>query len=379
MKRKACSTCACATLLTLAATGATADAAERISLRLGGYSKWWVTAQTNDAGFLSATNADYNSVDLKGDNEIHFLGSSHLDNGLAVGIKTELEAGGDVSQSTDPVDKAFVWIEGGFGKVELGTDYNAASLLHVAAPEAAGLWNGPPVGLMANNVVVRPSAVGTMYSGNQTELDHDDNAEKILYFTPLVRGIAVALSYTPSALSEDERRPSRASEIMAAGVSYNGTAGPVDIRLSAGHLAGSLASASGAATVRAVSFGAQFTYAGITVGGSMGDDRHDYGNAARAADATDDTGHSWDVGVMVEHGPTSISLDHYRSAVRGLASTPGDDRIGVWQLSGRYSLAPGVAMMGALGHIDYDDESGDANAAAHNDGVSLMTGLGLWF
>lgn len=356
---------------------APAGAAEPLRLRLGGYSKWWISAQGNNAGYLAATGADLNQVDVKGDNEVHVLGDTRLDNGLTVGVKVELEAGGDTSQRTDPIDKAYVWVAGAWGKLELGSDYNAASLLHVAAPEAAGLWNGPPVGLMANTQVQRPAAVSTMYSGNQTELDHDDNADKLLYFTPSLGGLSAALSYTPSALSEDDRAPTRASEVVAAGLAYEQSLGPVAVALSAGYLGGSLDSADARAKVRALSAGLQARYDAITIGGSVGDDRHRYDNAPRAAAATDDSGRSWDVGVMVERDQTAVSLDYYRSATRGRVDTPGDDRVRVWQVSAKHILGPGVAVMGAFGHIRYDDESGAR--AACNDGYSLMTGLGLWF
>lgn len=351
-----------------------AEASEPMRLRLGGYSKWWVSAQSNNHGYLQATSTDVNSIDVKGDNEVHFLGDTRLDNGLSLGLKAELEAGGDATQTTDTIDKAFVWIEGGFGKLELGTDYNAASLLHVAAPEAAGLWNGPPVGLMANAMVLRPTAVSTMYSGNQTELDHDDNADKVLYFTPSLGGLSAALSYTPAAFSEDVRSTSRASEVYAAGLSYAGTIGEVALNLSAGYLTGSLSSTDSRATVKAVSAGAQLTYDGISIGVSLGDDRHSYGSVRPT---TDDSGRSWDAGIMIERGPISASLDYYHSAVHGLTSDPRDDRIEVWQVSAKYTLGPGVALLGAFGHIAYEDESGAR--AATNDGYCLMTGLGLWF
>lgn len=359
------------------AQGISSAAAEPVRLRIGGYAKWWVSGGTNDAGYLAASGSDVNSMDVKGDTEIHILGTGRLDNGLILGFKSELEAGGDTSQSSDPIDKSFVWIEGGFGKIEAGTDYNAASLLHVAAPEAAGLWNGPPVGLMANTNVARPAAVSTMYSGNQTELDHDDNADKVLYFTPSFAGLAAALSYTPSALAEDRREPTRASEVYALGLGWNGTVGPVTVAASSGLLTGSLASAAGGSTVRAFSAGLQLSYDGVTIGGSMGDDHHDYGPGARIA--TDDSGRSWDMGIMVERGPWALSLDYYHSSVRGEVINPADDRIDVWQISGKYVLGEGVALMAAFGHVAYDDEGPDTDHAAHNDGTSLMTGLGLWF
>jgi outer membrane protein OmpU len=357
-----------------------AGAAERISLQLGGYSKWWLVGQWSDGAYESAVGSAYSNTDVKGDNEVHFLGSTTLDNGLTIGIKTELEGGGHTTQTTDTIDKAFVWVQGGFGKLELGSDYNAASLLHVSAPEAAGLWNGPPLGLMSDMAVPRPSAVSTMYSGNQTELDHDDNAEKILYFSPSFHGFTLGLSYTPCALSEDDRAPPRRSQTYAAGLAYGGSVGAVAVGLSAGYLGGQLNSTNATdESVQAWSLGGQLSYEGVSVGGSYGSERHGYRPGALAAGTIDQTGRSWDMGLMYETGPAKISLDYYQSRVQGLASNPGSDRITVYQLSGEYMLGTGVAIMGAAGHITYDDESTAGNPGNHNQGFSLTTGLGLWF
>jgi len=347
-----------------------AFAADPISIRVGGYSKWWVVGTWGQNEASSAP-----SPAVKGDNEIHFVGTTRLDNGLKVGIKTELEAGGHTDQSTDPIDKAFAWVEGGFGKLELGTDYNAASLLHVSAPEAAGLWNGPPSGLMSDTVIRRPSTVSTMYSGNQTELDQDDNAEKILYFTPRLGGLTLGLSYTPSALSEDNRGPLPRSDLYAVGVGYTRTVGGVGIAFSAGYVGGDLkpGGVSGE-KVWAYSLGGTLSYAGVTVGGSWADENHRSRSGCVSGDCLDNSGQAWDVGAMYETERSKISLDYYTSRVIGLVSDKNVDRISIYQISEKYTLGEGVAVMGAVGYINYQDESGRSNR-----GYSAMTGLGLWF
>lgn len=357
-----------------------AGAAEKIHLMLGGYSKWWLVAAQSDNDFEKAIDAAYSNTDVKGDNEIHFVGSTALDNGLKVGVKIELEGGGHTTSNTDTIDKAFGWIEGGFGKVEVGSDYNAASLMHVSAPDAAGLWAGPPQGLASDTVIPRPTAVSTMYSGNQTGLDHDDNSEKMLYFTPAFHGVTLAVSYTPSALSEDNSEQPIRSQVFAAGLSYGGSVGPVLLALSAGWLSGHLSSSSAEQNdVSAFSLGGQATFAGVTVGASYGDERHDLRPGAAKAGTVDHSGRSWDIGVQYEAGPATVSVAYYNSKVEGLMSNSDGDRIDIVQLSGKYMLGPGVAVMGSAGRIVYDDETPSGNAASHNQGHAVMTGLGLWF
>jgi len=345
-------------------------AADPISIRVGGYSKWWVVGTGGQSSASAVT-----SPTVKGDNEIHVIGSTRLENGLRVGVKAELEAGGHTDQTTDPIDKAFAWVEGGFGKIELGSDYNAASLLHVAAPEAAGLWNGPPNGLMSDTVIRRPATVSTMYSGNQTELDQDDNAEKIIYFTPSLGGLTLGLSYTPSALSEDNRGPLPRSELYAAGLGFTRNIGAFGLALSAGYVTGDLTGGNGAVErVRAYSLGGTLSYAGVTIGGSWADERHRSRAAFIAGDRQDNSGKAWDVGVMYELGRSKTSFDFYNSQVAGRVADKRDDLISVYQLSEKYTLGEGVAVMGAVGYIEYQDES-----RLGNRGYTAMTGLGLWF
>ncbi|MEW5727392.1 MAG: porin [Pseudomonadota bacterium] len=361
---------AAALSLAAVAFGPASVEAAPAAVSLGGYSKWWISAQWSDADFLAGAAADYNSLDVKGDNEVHATVAKPLDNGLMVGARIELEAGGHTDQATDTIDKSYVWIEGAAGKLELGSDYNAASLLHVAAPEAAGLWNGPPMGMLSGTVVPRPAAVRTMYSGNQTGLDHDDNAEKILYFTPSFGGLTLGLSHTPDALSEDDRSPAQARASTAAGLVYQGTVAGHAVTASAGALVAELDTRT---NVTAFSVGGQAVLGMITLGGSLGDDRHEHDGPV----AVDDGGRSWDVGVMLEHGPWKTSVNHYRSRVRGSVDNPDDDRITVTQVSAKVTIGAGVALMGAAGHITYEDEGG--RPADNNRGYAVTTGMGLWF
>ncbi|MEW5728208.1 MAG: porin, partial [Pseudomonadota bacterium] len=103
-------------------TAGAAQASEKIKLNLGGFSKWWVVGQWNDDKYQRNAIADYNSVDVKGDNEIFFGGSTTLDNGMKVGVQIELEAGGHTDQSSDTIDESYMFVETGFGKFIVGSE-----------------------------------------------------------------------------------------------------------------------------------------------------------------------------------------------------------------------------------------------------------------
>jgi len=352
----------------------TVSAAENFSLNVGGYSKWWAVSSWSNHSLPASSHTD-----IKGDNEIHVSSRYTLDNGLTLGLKVELEAGGHKDQVSDPIDKSYLWLESRFGKIEMGTDYNAAALLHISAPEAAGLWNGPSNGVLSDMSVPRPSAVSTMYSSNQTELGHEDNAEKILYFTPPWHGLTLGVSYTPSAASEDNRAADRACDFWAAGLLFSKPILGADLGLSAGWVTGQLPGLSDniRERVTAFSLGGKLSYDRWTVGGSIANDRHAIKPQDITSASIDSSGQSWDFGLLYEFSPLKLSLDYYRSEVRGLLLKKGDDRITVSQLSGKYTLNPGVALMGAIAKIDYDDESSSSRNSTH--GWSVMTGLGLWF
>lgn len=345
-------------------------AAEAVALHLGGYSKWWLVG-----AWQTSNKVDTGNLDVKGDNEIHFRGQTRLDNGLGIGIHTELEGGGHTDQTSDAIDKAYVWVEGGWGKLQLGSDYNAASLLHVAAPEAAGLWNGPSNGVLSDTVVPRPAAVSTMFSGNQTELDHDDNAEKVMYFTPSLGGVTLGASYTPSSQTEDERAAPHDARFAAVGAMVEQRLGAIGVTASLGYAQGTLDAAGATVhdTVRAVSAGLQLAVGMVTFGGSYGAEDHDY----TGRPITDHSGQSFDLGIMLTDGPLAVSANHYRSAVRGAVALSGDDHVTATQMSAKRMLGPGVALMGAVAHIAYDDEA--AAAVDSRAGFSVMSGLGLWF
>ena len=371
-----------------------ASASEKIKLSLGGYSKWWVVGAWQDDGYEAAFGAgrgSANNVDVKGDNEIYFDGSTTLDNGLDVGIHVELEAGGNTDTAAgrtttgDTIDKSWVYISGTFGKVILGSEANGTVLIHSVAPDAAGNTTGD--GLLTGGIAI--AAPANMSTKTTTEIDTDDNADKITYVSPTFYGFTVGGSYVPN-VNEDNQysygykglSSNAANEIYGAGVMYNGTLGGVGVKADAGWVTYDIDVAT--ANSNEYSFGTQLSYAGFTLGGSYRKVSQNFAGAANSngtAVTNSANGYGWDIGLQYATGPYAISVAYFDSKADGSQSASGQDEIQAYQVSGKYTLGAGVDILATVGHIEYDDERAEASGgdANHNEGWVATTGLSLQF
>lgn len=417
-----------------------ASAAEKIKLDVGGYSKWWVVGAWQEKAFQNGTNGtsgqnigavtgsgiQRQNVDVKGDNEIWFRGSTALDNGLKVGVMISLEAGGHTDNVTDNIDQSYAWLEGGFGKVMIGAHANGTALLHVQAPDAANNFtNG---GMMLGNwAIAKPATVmgmnqrvGYTSSSNTTAIISDDKAEKITYVAPSFYGLTLGASYIPNVTktltaanniySGQHSRGAGSDRMgaLGAGALYTNTFGPVGVKASAGYVWVDLTATGGAENaLTQQAYGMQLSYAGFTLGGSFqraSDDRKNGGVTSAVlsgpaqigtpktiggiAQEVDFGGYAYDIGLNYASGPYAVSFAHFHSSVIGLVNPTlrnnKDDTIDAYQASGKYNLGPGVDVLASVGYIEYKDQrdgsvGGNANNAFHNSGWTAMTGLSLAF
>lgn len=401
-----------------------ASAAEKVKLNLSGFSKWWVvgTWQDNDfqeqAGLGVATYRQ--NVDVKGFNLITFSGDTALDNGLKVGVRFDLVAGGHSDNVTDVIDNSYAWVEGGFGKVLAGMHANGTALLHVQAPDAAGNFTNGGV-MLGGWTVTRPSGVmgmnqrvGYTTSSNTTAIISDDKAEKLTYVAPSFYGLTLGASYIPNVARNgttglgQHGRGNGTDRLSAwgGGALYANTFGPVGVKASAGYVWVDLKAvgnkAENAFTQQA--YGAQLSYAGFTLGGSVqraSDDRRNGGNTTAALSGTSQVGSAgkgganldfggvaYDVGLQYASGPYAVSFAYFHSSVIGITDSTlrngKDDTIDAYQASGKYNLGPGVDVLASVGYIEYKDQrdglTGTAtNKQYSNSGWTAMTGLSLSF
>lgn len=398
-----------------------AQAANPVKLELGGFSNWYLGGAAQDDAFENANGTDYTNVDVQGDNEVHFTGSTKLDNGIEIAVTIELEGGGRDDSSTaarattvavpragadvtvaststttartvrgtttyststtsagefastgtaggaaDVIDQSYVTVTTGFGQFIIGTNDNVGALMHVSAPDVGlGLQDGDYA-----YWIVQP---GNVLDFVTTYTDRDGSAEKLIYITPSFAGFSAGVSWTPDVVNEDAHlmpdMNANNGPGYAVSLGYSNTLGEVDLSASLAYYG----QTSNAPTddVSDLTAGLSIAYKNFTVGGSLR-----IGSEKSAGVEANLDGISYDIGMSYAFEPYAVSLGYYRSEAEGNAGG-GEDEVSLVQLSGSYAFGPGIDLVTSIMHVNYDDEG--SAAADNNDGWGVVTGMKMAF
>ena len=107
-----------------------ARAADGIKLGVGGEYKatYMVVIDDDEEG---EPGNEHNTDGVFQDATIRFLGSTELDNGLEIGARVELTG---ETEEDDQIDEAWIFFQGGFGEVRIGSLDDALSELCITPP-----------------------------------------------------------------------------------------------------------------------------------------------------------------------------------------------------------------------------------------------------
>ncbi|SIS54843.1 porin [Insolitispirillum peregrinum] len=389
---------------------APAFAADPIKLSVGGYGSVLVGYASQDDDFTKATGREVTGVDVKGDNEIHFKGSTTLDNGLTVAVKYEIEAGGRSVNNNDTVDSADTYsisVGGAFGTIVAAADGTALSAIAKGAPVVGGrLFNAglDENDLTAGAYVLKPNS-GNFSAVDATFINTSGDSESISYISPAIAGFTFGASYVPDVNGDDN--PAQPSSLPAAagsnegygvGLAWDGELSGVTIGVEGGYLwadAGpnttSTANVNGAynAGREEWQLGAQIGYAGFSFGGAYRDisqDRKAANGLTLAGQGLRDevNGRAWEVGAAYKTGPYGVSLSYLDSSMENSERNVSDDSMKIWELAGEYTMGPGVALVAGVGHVDFENgvAAGSNSTVVNsneNSGWVVATGLSLTF
>jgi len=329
-------------LVAASAFAAPTFAAERLQLQIRGY---------NTSG-ISYTDADYeegytffdedgsvydsdsyspsqdtNEVNFGSSSEIHFIGSTTLDNGLEVTFHAELELEQDSAaaqnywyEEADTIDEVYIQFDGGFGRVQFGQQDGVMDQMAVTAPSTF-------MGHSHNDLEDRSMDPFAPLIGGGNSIntvgDLSGDSTKIIYFTPSMNGLQLGFSYTPNPCKNtagyagcvwDEY----GRNFWEVSGSWQGTYNNVSFEFSGGYGQGE-----GYYFYDDPSewtLGANIGFGGFTIGGSYKDTNarryHDWGldpapigahNSGYNYEETD-----WDVGITYESGPWGFNLAYGR-------------------------------------------------------------------
>ncbi|MBL6761443.1 MAG: porin, partial [PS1 clade bacterium] len=230
-----------------------------MAVTVGGYYNAVVYSQDVD-------NLDTRDIGIHNDAEIIFKGKGKTNNGLEVGFQVQLEAEG--AGESDHIDENYIYVKGGFGKVEIGAENNAAYKQQVAAPKIFG-WK-----TYDNNFKTWAGKIGNVKVSNFDKplMDGiDGDALKINYYSPKVNGFQFAYSFTPdtSDTSGDTElyRDTGSGEATAYGIKYSGKIGGMKVKASYG--VNELDEDAGETEAEDTAVGLSVSSGNITIGGNM--------------------------------------------------------------------------------------------------------------
>ena len=381
-------------LLAAGAFVSTAQASDPIKLSLGGYMEYWVAGASQDSDYKKG--AAVNNFDVQGESEVHFKGSTTLDNGMKISVQVELEAGSN-DNGSDTIDESYMTLEGKYGKAIIGSENDVAYLMQVDAPEASEMGGAYAT---TEGDMVQYVPVGTV-SALDTKLNGLSDQNKLSYFTPKLYGFQAGVSFTPSnnsggddtigtsgydngTNSENIGIGADFDQAWSFGLSYANTFSGVGVKATAGYIMidDNLASKAGTAhtqdtQVEEFAGGLSVSYQGFTVGGGA---KRRIANADTVYAATD--GVAWNAGIMYAEGPYEVSLNYLSSSVVGTrgntATTKDDDEVSAWRVGASYTMGPGVILFGQVAFLDSQDEN--PTSTADNEGAfGGVVGLHLNF
>lgn len=350
---------------------ASAAAADAPRVTVGGFIDF-------QAGYVDDDNAaaGTNDVGFRNDTEIHFSVDGKTDGGLGYGAVVELEADAtdDTTGSGTNSDRTYVYMDGNWGRFELGTNTDAATALKVDAATIAratggvdGDWFRFVTAPTTDVFIVRPD-LATSHGGTVTP-GVTENAGKITYYSPSFSGLQLGLSYAPDTDAKGQALTGTTAgglgqdheDVISGGLTYNRQFDQVALGLSATGEMGDSSLAAGGQDLEGYALGASLGFAGLNVAGSWGDMEANFGE-----------GEYWTAGAAYDFGAFGGSVTYLDSEVDVAAGTNEFENL-VFGVD--YAAAPGLTPYAEVSMYEYDG----VTAADDNDGTVFIVGTQLAF
>lgn len=356
-----------------AALLATAASAETPKVTLGGFSDFQAGYTDNDIG------GEETDIGFRNDNEISVRVDGKTDAGLGYGAVIDLEA--DITADNDNegtnAARTFTYLEGGWGRVELGGNKSASSTMRVDASTLAvatgginGDWNN-----FVNPTGTTTIAAGNYVTSSELEGEHglvtsigDEstyNASKLTYYSPRWSGFQVGASYTPDISARGQaavRTGAIASNVWDLGLGYETQFDDATkLALSGTYSVGD--GAAGGNDLEGWNLGALLGIWGFNFAGSYGE----WSDVAQGA--AGDEANYWTAGVGYDMGAIGLSATYLDSTYE---TAGGDNDFENLVLGADYKLAPGLTPYAEISLYEFD-------GATANDGTSVIVGTQLAF
>ncbi len=385
-----------------------AASAENPKVTVGGFADFqagWVSGDdlTDTPGVAGDNQRDYG---FRNDTEVTVHVDGKTDQGLGYGAVIDLEADvgnpannsgfGGVSSDADNqgfnASRTYVYLDGGWGRFELGSAEGADYTMKVDAANIARATGGIDgdwhyfanfTATAATPYVFDPrlpaSHGSLLVAGDESTI----NDNKITYYSPRFSGFQVGVSYAPDltdrgqVVTRTDEDGASAGDIISAGINYEGQFNEVTLAAAVTGQWGdgdtdTAAAGTGAEDIRAWNAGLQLGFAGFSVAGSYGD--WDDSLSTGVAGTADESNY-WTLGAAYDFGPFGVSATYFDSETDLFGAGAGTDEFNNLSIGADYKLAEGLTPYVEVSFYDMDAPG----AAADNDGTVVLVGTELAF
>ena len=368
-------------------SAATADAS-KLDLSVGGFADFQAGFVDNDV----STDPDGTETLFRNDTELHFAIEGRSDLGFEYGAVIELNA--DVSDDADQdgvnSDRTFLYLQGNFGKVEIGNTATAAEALDVDTANFAAATGGadgdfyhfidipvtPTLG--DSRYLIRPDLAVSLGDDMRRGTAIADST-KISYYTPSFGGLQVGASYVADLDNSGNAFDGQGvQEAISAAVAYKTSTEDFDLALSYGfeHANQNNVGAVAYNETSSHAFGANIGFGGLTLGGSYGIiDHHNpadqFANTALSGAIKGGDASFYDIGAAYDFGDARASVTYFESEWEG-------DEFSNLSFGAEYTAAPGLTPYAEVNIINADSADGLAANGLDNEEV-VIVGMQLNF
>lgn len=272
-----------------------------------------------------------------------------LDNGMVAGVLATLSLGDDWNSHFNNNDatfrELFAYLEGGFGRFEIGGTDGSAFKMHYTSP-----WFVPGNGVDSPNILnsFGATSVTTGYGFRHSTFSlMAADANKVTYFTPRFAGFQLGLSYTPETTFNGPNPNGRLGlvanntsieDVVEVALNYAGSFGSVDLGVDGFYVSGDAPTAT-AGDPEELGFGANIGFAGFTLGGAWYQSEDLFLTSVPVPSTVGLEEEVWTVGLSYGTGPWTVGVAYLEDEI----SFPGaSSDITTWQAGGGYNLGSGV-------------------------------------
>jgi len=315
-------------------------ASDPLAVTVGGtVTAGFYVIDADDIGAVSFTDT---AVKLVARN-IDIKAEGTLDNGMVAGVLATLSLGDDWNTNVNNNDavfrELFAYLEGGFGRFEIGGTDGAAFKMHYTSP-----WFVPGNGVDSPNILNAVLAASAFRHSTFSLMAADSN--KVTYFTPRFAGFQLGGSYTPETSFNGPNPnglgllPNSAvniGDVFEIALNYAGSFGGVDVGADGFYVSGE----SGPVAADPVEWGLGLNLgmSGFTLGGAWYQSEDLLVSSIPVPSAAGVEEEVWTVGLSYGTGPWTVGVAYLTDEI----SSPGfSAEIESWQAGGGYNLGSGV-------------------------------------